>query len=99
MRDIGVTGVQTCALPIFVVAAAILSGPVLTAAQESRSSGDLVPLPHKLPKPVFAGTPSDAPPGTNVEKPLGRAREIGRAPCRVRGLISVGSVSLKKKSV
>lgn len=29
----------------------------------------LVPLELKLPKPAFKGTPTNAPPGTNVEKP------------------------------
>jgi hypothetical protein len=42
--------------------------------------GETVPLPHKLPKPAFAGTPSDAPVGTNVEKPLGRPRPVPLVP-------------------
>jgi hypothetical protein len=53
--------------------------------------GDMIPLPHKLPKPVFAGTPSNAPPGTNVEKPLGRPRPVPLVP---KGTLNL---ALKKK--
>lgn len=63
---------------LLLAAAAVCAGafPVLTAAQD----GDLVPLPHKLPNPAFAGTPSNAPVGTNVEKPLGRPRPVPLVP-------------------
>lgn len=60
-------------------AAAILAAstlPVATAAQR----GDAVPLPLTLPKPVFSGTPSNAPAGANVEKPLGRPRPVPLVP-------------------
>ncbi len=50
--------------------------PAMTIAQ----GGDMVPLPHKLPRPVFAGTPTNAPEGTNVEKPLGRPRPVPLVP-------------------
>src|SRR5262245_25826851 len=50
--------------------------PGVTAAQ----GGDMIPLPQKLPKPVFAGTPSNAPAGSNVEKPLGKPRPIPLVP-------------------
>lgn len=39
-----------------------------------------VPLPVVLPKPNFAGTPSDAPPGLDVEKPLGKPRPVPLVP-------------------
>jgi hypothetical protein len=61
--------------------------PVITAAQD----GELIPLPHKLPKPAFAGTPANAPVGTNVEKPLGRPRPVPLVP---RGTVNL---ALKKK--
>ena len=41
---------------------------------------DTVPLPLKLPKPVFAGTPSDIPVGTTVEKPTGKPRPVPQVP-------------------
>jgi hypothetical protein len=41
---------------------------------------DLVPLQIKLPRPVFAGTPSDIPPGTTVEKPTGKPRPAPLVP-------------------
>lgn len=40
----------------------------------------LAPLPLKLPKPVFVGTPKDAPVGANVEKPTGKPRPPFMAP-------------------
>ncbi len=52
---------------------------------------DLVPLPAILPKPNFIGTPSDAPAGANVEKPLGRPRPIPQVP---KG---TANLALKKK--
>lgn len=61
--------------------------PVVTTAQD----GDLIPLPHKLPKPAFAGTPSEAPVGTHVEKPLGRPRPVPLVP---KGTVNL---ALKKK--
>ena len=76
--------------PTFLAAAAVLISsafPMITAAQD----GDMIPLPHKLPKPAFAGTPSNAPPGTNVEKPLGRPRPVPLVP---RGTVNL---ALKKK--
>src|SRR6266699_213583 len=42
--------------------------------------GDAVPLPLKLPKPAFAGTPKNIPPGSNVEKPTGKPRPIPMVP-------------------
>ena len=54
------------------LAAAFAVVPVFTAAQGE----DTIPLPVKLPKPAFAGTPQDIPPGTTVEKPSGKPRPI-----------------------
>lgn len=53
--------------------------------------GEMIPLPHKLPKPAFAGTPSNAPVGTNVEKPLGKPRPVPLVP---RGTVNL---ALKKR--
>lgn len=65
-------------VPLLAAATLLWAGvfPTLTAAQD----GEMIPLPHKLPKPVFAGTPADAPPGTNVEKPLGKPRPVPLVP-------------------
>src|SRR5438105_13369223 len=41
---------------------------------------EMVPLPLKLPKPAFAGTPKDTPPGTTVEKPTGKPRPVPQVP-------------------
>jgi hypothetical protein len=46
----------------------------------SAQDGDNVPLPIKLPKPAFAGTPKDTPVGTTVEKPTGKPRPIPLVP-------------------
>jgi hypothetical protein len=56
-------------------AGAMAVSPIRTFAQ-----GDTVPLPVVLPKPAFAGTPSNAPVGSNVEKPLGKPRPIPQVP-------------------
>ena len=52
---------------------------------------ETIPLPAVLPKPNFIGTPSDAPAGANVEKPLGRPRPIPQVP---KGTVNL---ALKKK--
>lgn len=49
------------------------------SASTSRAQ-DMVPLPLKLPKPAFAGTPSSAPTNPNVEKPTGKPRPIPMVP-------------------
>jgi len=74
---------------LLAAAAVLCAGawPAVMAAQ----GGDMVPLPHKLPKPVFSGTPSNTPPGTNVEKPLGRPRPVPLVPKGTTNL------ALKKK--
>ncbi len=40
----------------------------------------LAPIPLKLPRPVFVGTPKAIPPGTTVEKPSGKLRPPFLAP-------------------
>jgi len=67
---------------VFILAAA----PVLSQTDET------VPLPLKLPRPVFAGTPKDIPAGTTVEKPSGKPRPIPQVP---KGTVNL---ALKKKA-
>jgi len=76
-RGIALAGMAAlCALPL---------GRALAQAEET------VPLPLKLPRPVFAGTPKDIPPGTTVEKPSGKPRPIPQVP---KGTVNI---ALKKK--
>jgi hypothetical protein len=49
------------------------------SAVSSRAQ-DMVPLPLKLPKAAFAGTPSNVTVGPNVEKPTGKPRPIPLVP-------------------
>lgn len=44
------------------------------------AAGDMIPLPIKLPKAVFAGTPKSDKPNPNVEPPLGKPRPIPMVP-------------------
>lgn len=69
-----------------VTAASLALGSALMAQEE-----EMVPLPLKLPKPVFAGTPKDIPPGTTVEKPSGKPRPVPMVP---KGTVNL---ALKKK--
>ncbi len=72
----------------FVPAAVVLGlAPMASLAQAT----DLVPLEMKLPKPVFAGTPKEVPPGTTVEPPSKKPRAIPMVP---KGTTNV---ALKKK--
>lgn len=59
----------------FMVACAALA-PGMSGAQTS----DTIPLPAVLPKPAFTGTPTNAPAGANVEKPLGHPRPVPMVP-------------------
>ncbi len=53
----------------------------LSAGEEAKEAkGDLVPLELKLPKPAFKGTPTNVPPGTNLEPPRKGPREAVLAP-------------------
>src|SRR3712207_7957431 len=82
IRDIGVTGVQTCALPISPVGsrAAHRNGP--------RSSRRVAPRGARLAPHPFRGSPGRVP---------ARGREIGRGGGRGRGERSGGGGSFKKK--
>ena len=61
----------TCAATLFAASA---------APQGTAKSSETEPLPIKLPKAVFAGTPKDLPAGTNMEPPSKTARPIPQAP-------------------
>ena len=63
---------------LFCVVAVLLLACAVTQAQAKKSpksdadkkqDSNLVPLELKLPKPAFKGTPTNIPPGTNLEKP------------------------------
>ena len=64
---------KTCAIGI---AVAVVALSALAYAQEKpaaqpeqKADGKLVPLEITLPKPAFKGTPTQVPPGTNLEAP------------------------------
>jgi hypothetical protein len=61
---------SACLWAALVIGAAVLPAAACGQAQET------VPLPLKLPKPAFAGTPKDVPVGTTVEKPSGKPRPV-----------------------
>jgi hypothetical protein len=52
----------------------------MLAAMPCIADDNTIPLPLTLPKAVFAGTPTDIPPGTTVEKPTGKPRPIPQVP-------------------
>jgi len=54
--------------------------PQTAPEQPAASGGKLVPIPLKLPRPAFIGTPKNIPPGTTVEKPTGKPRPPFLAP-------------------
>jgi hypothetical protein len=58
-------------LMIFAVCAGLVA---VSFAEEPKPAGDQVELKLDLPKPLFAGTPKNLPPGTTVEKPTGKPR-------------------------
>lgn len=64
----------------------VLPGNGTGGLQASLHAADMVPLPLTLPKPVFAGTPKDIPPGTTVEVGNGKPRPIPLVP---RGTINL----------
>ncbi len=53
---------------------------VWLAMGASAANDEKTPLEIKLPKPVFKGTPTNAPPGTNLEKPRKGPRPTFLAP-------------------
>src|SRR3712207_9534107 len=89
IRDIGVTGVQTCALPISGKHAAMLSACVAAGWPTEGYLDREHPLQQAIEARLgeVAGTPVAA-----------VVVEIGRASCRVRVEMSVVAVSLKKYS-
>jgi len=61
----------------------LLTGIVLSAVLVvvgTLGAEEKKPLPFKLPKPVFIGTPKNIPPGTTVQKSTGKARPPFMAP-------------------
>src|SRR5256885_16808072 len=89
IRDYKVTGVQTCALPIY--------------REPGRQARDLKPERHgRVPAAPRQRAPPPAAlryhlPEPQGDRGLAPEREIGRGSGRERGEISVGAVSLKKK--
>jgi hypothetical protein len=65
-----------------------LAAPLATAQgkKPDAKSKDLAPIPLKLPRPAFKGTPKNIPPGTTVEKPTGKPRPPFMAP---KGTVNV----------
>src|SRR3712207_7838409 len=92
IRDIGVTGVQTCALPIcqkYAYYAAMGAAAVVLGAS-GYAGGEVLRLLSRHP----AITPVVAAAGSSAGKTVA---EIGRASWRERGEVSVGGVMFKKK--
>lgn len=59
-----------------------LALPAFTATllAQAPKADEMEPLPIKLPKAVFIGTPKAQPPGTNIEPPAKTARPVPLAP-------------------
>ena len=81
---------------VIAVAAALTMGvrPVPAGAQEAKKedpkpAGDMVKLPIKLPKQIFAGTALELPPGADIEK-------LSKTP-RLVPLVPKGTVNLALK--
>src|SRR2546429_4815393 len=96
IRDVAVTGVQTCALPISVVTRIRAFGAVVMgkASLHEFAYGATSNNPHYGP----VRNPRD-PERVAGGSSGGSAVEIGRAACRGRGEISVVAVSFKKKKI
>lgn len=62
------------------LSAALFAAFATVAATAVRADDDLVPLPVKLPKAVFAGTAANTKVGPNVEKLSEKKREIPKVP-------------------
>jgi len=73
--------VPTC---LFAGAFVLSWAPNLSLHAEDKAK--LAPIPLKLPRPVFVGTPKQIPPGTTVEKPTGKPRPPFLAPPGVRNV-------------
>src|SRR5256884_9238321 len=83
IRDVAVTGVQTCALPI------LRNGPVISVTVAAGR------LEIRIAEAIALTAPDERAPSQDAQ-PL-PCKQIGRASCRERGKISVVAVSLKKK--
>src|SRR5258707_6900549 len=92
IRDIGVTGVQTCALPISYVVDRVVERETLTAVR-GRLVDTRTERKQRTVWVVDLGEPRD------FDDITLEIREIGRASCRERVEISVVAVSLKKKKM
>lgn len=60
---------------------------------DAKPAGDVAPLPLKLPKPAFKGTPKDVPPGTNLEPPRKGPRPDFMAPKGAKNLAAGKAVT------
>src|SRR2546421_7578748 len=89
IRDLIVTGVQTCALPICTAPASTWASATRRRVGGALRTRRRVALAH-----VLAGAVQ---PAQQVPQVRRERVEIGRASCRERGEISVGAVSVKKK--
>src|SRR2546430_8537769 len=76
IRDLTVTGVQTCALPILTLAP--------RAAHPLAFGDELAGGPHFRPVARVEGTVHDGDGGRIAPSPFGERRQIGRASCRER---------------
>ena len=76
-----------------VAAGASFMGLVLCSGvlAEDKKDDGMVEVKLELPKPVFAGTPKNIPPGTTVQKPTGKPRTPLTAPA------GATNVALNKK--
>src|SRR5207253_7949132 len=93
IRDGHVTGVQTCALPIF-TSPTTTPWPTAPGAPGKRAARSACrPRPSGSSRPAAAWTASRSPGAT---KP---GRKIGRASCRERGWGAGGGGSVEKKRV
>src|SRR5690606_40841739 len=90
IRDFHVTGVQTCALPIYGAAGRVLVGVANAAHEPAHGLEDGVVTG---PRRVGARLPETRERAIHQARVLGRQREIGRASCRERVWLSVAAVS------
>src|SRR3712207_8384171 len=93
IRDIGVTGVQTCALPISTcLEKRRICSSLWGAIPSRRLIGDRRPRANRTSQTGVASSTWPSRSRRTVAGP-----KIGRASCRERVEISVGAVSFKKK--
>src|SRR2546430_9672042 len=95
MRDLTVTGVQTCALPISEGKAREREGSSGAAGPQDHDRGRDAADRHEPPQRKISPAVHECRPDDLFRRV--QPAEIGRASCRERGKISVVAVSLKKK--